>query len=205
MIAVAVLGGIALGAAVLLMLRRERITQLMALGLVAVALTVAVGVVGAPLPALGMLLMGGLSTALLLWPVSSDLPKPATAEGPSQQLITGTVAVEAAVAVASFAVLIVLGISARSDFHHSPAELPSIALVGRHILLGTGVSVLGLLVLTAALMVGMTALVKRDRRELAEDQAEATRRRRAAEQRRRARQREAAREAARQARRRDVR
>ena len=205
MIAVAVLGGIALGAAVLLMLRRERITQLMALGLVAVALTVAFGVVGAPLPALGMLLMGGLSTALLLWPVSSDQPRPATAEGSSQQLITGTVAVEAAVAVASVAVLIVLGISARSDFHHSPAELPSIALVGRHILLGTGVSVLGLLVLTATLMVGMTALVKRDRRELAEDQAEATRRRRAAEQRRRARQREAAREAARQARRRDVR
>lgn len=205
MIAVAILGGVALGAALLLVVHRERGVQLMALGLLALVLTVVFLVVGAPVPALGMLLLGGISTLLLLAPVSQELRNKDSVEARSQRLSPVALAVEAAGALAVVTVLLFVGTASWSEFHSARLQQPSLALVGRHLLLGTGVSVLGLILLTATVMIGMTALVRRDRRELAEDQAEATRRRRAAEQQRRARQREAAREAARQARRRDLR
>ncbi len=205
MIAVAILGGVALGAALLLVVHRERGLQLMALGLLALVLTVVFLVVGAPVPALGMILLGGISTLLLLAPVSQEPRNKDSVEARSRRLSPVALAVEAAGALAVVTVLLFVGTASWSELHSARVQQPSPALVGRHLLLGTGVSVLGLILLTATVVIGMTALVRRDRRELAEDQAEATRRRRAAEQQRRARQREAAREAARQARRRDLR
>lgn len=195
MIATAALGGIAVGAGLLVVLRRDRSWQLLAGLVVAVALALAMAVAGAALPAIGLLLLGGAGGALVLAPIAGD--PPAGDQGGARARI----ALEAAVALCVVALLLGAGVAARASFEGRGRPTPSLMEVGHQVLLGAGVPMLGLVLLAATVLIGTTALVGRDRREAAEDQAEAQRRRRLAEQQRRNRQRAAAREAARQARR----
>ena len=201
MIGVAVLIGIAVGAALLIVLRPPRPTKVLALALMTVALAAAFALAGALLPGLGMLLLGALAGPAVLAPLNRRQALPTTPAGASSTWRGVVLGADAVLAVAVAALLVATGIAARSGFRHPEGQAPSLSLVGQHVLLGMGVPVLGLVVLTAATMVGAAALVARDQREVAEDQAEAQRRRRAEEQARRARQRAAARAAARQARR----
>ncbi|MHB1639872.1 MAG: hypothetical protein ACYCUD_08550 [Candidatus Dormibacteria bacterium] len=199
MIAVAVLGGVAIGAGILVVVRRERPFQLLACLVVSLAVALALAVAGAVVPAVGMVVLGGVAGALVLMPLDQERrPDPQPDARPGSR---ASLAVEMGAALSVVALLLGAGFAARSSFHHPAGQAPSLTAVGHQIVLGVGVPVLGLMVLAATVLVGATALIGRDRREVAEDQAEAQRRRRAAEQERRARQRAAARAAARQARR----
>ncbi len=199
MIAVAVLGGVAIGAEILVVVRRERPFQLLACLVAALAVALALAVAGAVVPAVGMVVLGGMAGVLVLMPLNQERRPDLQPEARSGSRVSLSLEVGAALGVV--ALLLGAGFAARSSFHHPTGQAPSLSAVGHQIVLGVGVSVLGLIVLAATLLVGATALIARDRREVAEDQAEAQRRRRAAEQERRARQRAAARAAARQARR----
>ncbi len=201
MIGVAAAGGVALGAAITLVLRRERSLQLGALGLMSLAVAVALLLAGAVLPFLAVLILGVVAEVAMLSPLARPFRSGLAPTQPGPAQLWASIGLAAAAAVVVAALLIASGIASRSAFGAQSRLSPSLADVGRHFLLGAGVGVLGLLVLAAAVMVGASALVERDRRELAEEQAEAIRRRRAAEQQRRAAQREAARAAARAARR----
>ncbi|MHB1575331.1 MAG: hypothetical protein ACYCX9_02290 [Candidatus Dormibacteria bacterium] len=195
--AAAALGGVAVGAGLLVVLRRDRSFQLLACLLVAVAVALAMAVAGAVLPAIGALLLGGVGGLLALAPLARDL-QAGPRRVPRDPLAIG---LEAAAALFVVALLVGAGVAARASFHSHSGQMPSLGAVGHQVVLGAGVPLLGLVLVAATVLIGTTALVGRDRREVAEDQAEAQRRRRSAEQQRRARQRAAAREAARQARR----
>jgi uncharacterized membrane protein len=200
-IGVAALAGVAVGAALVIVLRPPRATQLLGMVLMTLALAAAFVAAGALLPGLGMLLLGALAGPAVLAPLNRRPSGSNTPEAGFSPWRRTMLLLNAALGIAVAALLVGAGIAARSGFHHPTGQAPSLSLVGQHVLLGMGVPVLGLVVLTAATLVGAAALVARDRREMAEDQAEAQRRRRAEEQARRARQRAAARAAARQARR----
>lgn len=201
MIGIAVAGGIAIGAAISLVLRRERLLQLLALGLMSLAVAVALLIAGAALPALAVLLLGTIAEVALLTPLSRPFSAGAAPARLTPAQHRTSIGVAAVAAVAATGLLIAAGIAARSALAGRVATSPSLVVVGRHFLVGAGVGVLGLLILAATVVVGASTLVQRDRREVAEEQAEAVRRRRVAEQERRAAQREAARAAARAARR----
>lgn len=201
MIGIAAAGGVSVGASLVLLVRRERSVQLLALGLMSLALALTLGLAGAPLPGLAVLLLGAVADLVLM----SGLSRPfrqgavlAEAEPPQRR---ASAVLAGASALAAVAVLFGAGVAGRSALAGRGARSPSIADVGHHLLIGAGVGVLGVLLLVATVLVGMSTLAARDRRELAEEQSEAVRRRRALEQQRRARQREEARAAARAARR----
>ncbi|MHB1527144.1 MAG: hypothetical protein ACYCZN_12865 [Candidatus Dormibacteria bacterium] len=201
MIGIAAAGGVTVGAAITLLVRRERSLQLLALGLMSLAVAVALLLAGAVLPSLAVLVLGVVAQVAMMSPLSRPFradhePAPL----PPAPLRT-SVGIAALAAVAAFALLVGAGVAGRVALSTRPQLAPSLVDVSRHLLLGTGVGVLGLLILAAAVMVGTSTLVGRDRREQAEEQAEAARRRRTAQQQRRAEQREAARAAARAARR----
>ncbi len=201
MIGIAAAGGVTVGAAITLLVRRERSLQLWALGLMSLALALAILLAGALLPALAVLILGAVAQVAMMSPLSRPFradrePAPL----PPAQLRT-SIGIGALAAVVAAGLLVGAGIASRAALGSRPQPAPSLVDVGRHLVLGTGVGVLGLLILAAAVMVGGSTLVGRDRREQAEEQAEAARRRRAAQQQRRAEQREAARAAARAARR----
>ncbi|HUY55632.1 MAG TPA: hypothetical protein VMV23_10795 [Candidatus Nanopelagicaceae bacterium] len=202
MVGVAACSGIAVGSALGLLLRRDRSFQLLALGLLSLALAAAFALAGAPLPALGALLMGALSEVVLLapsarTPVEADEPD-ARAES-RHWAVTG---ISALAALAVVGVLIGVGLASRSALTVSRLTQPGLAQVGHQLVMGTGVAVLVVGLLAATTVVGGAALIQRDPREAAEEQMEQSRRRRLEVQRRRQAQREEARAAARAARRR---
>jgi hypothetical protein len=201
LIGIAAAGGISVGAALVLLVRRERSVQLPALGLMSLALAIALTLAGAPLPGLAVLLLGVFADLFLVSTLSRPFREGAVpAVAPQLQHWVST-AVAAVVAAATLAVLIGIGIAGRSALAGREKQSPSITEVCHRLLVGSGVGALGLLLLVAIVLVGMATLVGRDRRELAEEQSEANRRRRALEQQRRAQQRAEARAAARAARR----
>ncbi|MGH7666734.1 MAG: hypothetical protein ACREN1_05420 [Candidatus Dormibacteria bacterium] len=201
MVGVAACCGVALGAALGLLLRRERPFQLLAVGLLSVALAVAFLLSGAALPAIGVLLLGAIASVVLLGPSARAETPRSPDEAPIEERGWGPLLLSAAVALAVTGVLIGAGWASRSDLLAGAQAKPSLALVGHQLVMGTGVAVLALVVLAGATVVGGAALIQRDPREAAEEQAEQSRRRRLEAQRRRQAQREAARAAARAARR----
>ncbi|MGH7612015.1 MAG: hypothetical protein ACREN4_08345 [Candidatus Dormibacteria bacterium] len=195
MVAVAALLGVAFGAGVGLVLRRERAFTLAALAVMAIALALALLLAGAGLPALGMVLLGGVTAVVLLAPATTArIPRPRPG-GRAQ------VALAVLAGLAGAGVLLGAGVASRSDLGRSGRVAPSLTLVGQHLVMGTGVAALALLLLAAVTVVGAAALAQRDPREAAEEQVEQARARRREAQERRQAAREAARAASRAARR----
>ncbi len=195
MLGVAAAGGVAVGAALILVLRRERSVQLLAMAVLALALAVSFAIAGDWLPALGMLLIGGVGEAVLLAPLARGLP---TSDSPPRRRLPWAAA---AAALALLALLLGTGFADRAAFIGRAGAVPSLAQVGRQLLLHSGLAVLVVLLLLAAMVVGGSALIQRDTRELAEFHAETVRQRRLEQQQARRRQRELARAEARAARR----
>ena len=202
MVGVAAFSGVAVGAALGLLLRRDRAFQLAALGMLSVALAAAFVLAGAPLPALGALLMGALAEVVLLAPSARaqvEAQEPGTRGEPQGWVAIGIPAVAAAAVVG---VLIGVGVASRGALTIARSVQPTLAQVGHQLVMGTGIAVLVVGLLAATTVVGGAALIQRDPREAAEEQLEQARRRRLDAQRRRQAQREEARVAARAARRR---
>ncbi len=193
MIAVAVGGGMAIGSGFAFLWRQDRPSQLLALLLLSLGLAVAMAGTGAWVPAvLEALLLGGSGVAVL---TALDPGSAGADEGGAPRTAL-SVTIPAAAAVLTFLLLVGVGAATRAGFPSTSAA-PSPVRVATAFLLGTGVPVLGTLVLAAFLLVSAAVLIRRDRREVVDEQAEAARRRRLLEQRRRAEQRAAARAAAR--------
>lgn len=192
MVVVAAAGGVAVAAAVAMLWRRERPVQLAAMGILWLALVVALFFADAALPAIVMLLAGLAAGTVSLAPLTrergpDDRPAPRTG---------ADLAVVVALGVVTLGILVGTGVAGR-DALVGGAASPSLAAVAHAFLLRTGVPALGVVVLAAAVLTAGTAILRRDSREVQEEQAEAGRRRRLEEQRQRAQRREAAREAAR--------
>lgn len=196
MVGVAAALGVALGAALGLLVRRERAIQLAATGLLALALAVALLLAGAPLPALGMLLLGGVTPLVFLMPAVG-----AAAARPAGPRPWAAVVAAGAAALGAGGVILGAGIASRGDLIRGGASPPGLAAVGQHLVMGTGVPLLALLILAATTVVAGAALIQRDPREAAEEQLELARARRQEAHRLRQEQREAARAAARATRR----
>jgi NADH:ubiquinone oxidoreductase subunit 6 (subunit J) len=202
MVGVAAFSGVAVGAALGLLIRRDRTFQLAALGLLSLALAAAFLLAGAPLPALGALLLGAFSGMVLLAPSARAQPEAGEPGTGSEPRHWGSIAISAVAALAAAAVLIGAGVASRAGLAATLASQPTLAQVGRQLVMGSGIAVLAVGLLAATTVVGGAALIQRDPREAAEEQIEQSRRRRLESQRRRQAQREQARAAARAARRR---
>ncbi len=202
MIGVAACLGVAVGSALGLLIRRERSWQVLALGLLSLALAAAFVLASAPLPALGALLLGALAEVVLLAP-SARAQAPAEEDDSQPRSRHWTIiGVAAGTCLASLGVLLGAGFASRDDLISGLTPRPSLAQVGHQLVMGSGVAVLAVALLAAATVVGGAALIQRDPREAAEEQLQQSRRRRLEAQRRRQVQREEARAAARAARRR---
>jgi len=201
MIAVVACSGIAVGAGLGLLLRRDRSFQLLALGLLSLALAAAFLFDQAPLPALATLLMGALAEVVLLAPAARPRPVTDDLARPNEPKEWIWIAIPAIAALAAVGVLIGAGVASRTAFSALLSTPPTLAEVGHQLVMGTGIAVLVIGLLAATTVVGGTALLQRDPRELVEEQLEQARRRRLEAQRRRRTQREEARAAARAARR----
>jgi hypothetical protein len=193
MIAVAVGGGMAIGSGFAFLWRRDRSGQLLALLVLSLGLAVAMAGAGAWVPAvLEALLLGGSGVAVL---TALDAGSPGAEEGGARRTARA-VTVPVVAGVVTFVVLVGVGAATTAGFPGT-STAPSPERVGEAFLLGSGVPVLGAVVLGAFLLVSAAVLIRRDLREVVDEQAEAARRRRLLEQRRRAEQRAAARAAAR--------
>jgi NADH:ubiquinone oxidoreductase subunit 6 (subunit J) len=202
MVGVAACSGIAVGSALGLLIRRDRSFQLLALGLLSLALAAAFVLAGAPLPALGALLMGAFTEVVVLAPAARTPVEADEQDAQAESRHWAVTGVSALAALAVVGVLIGVGVASRSALTVSRVTLPTLAQVGHQLVMGTGVAVLVVGLLAATTVVGGAALIQRDPREAAEEQMEQARRRRLEAQRRRQAQREQARAAARAARRR---
>jgi hypothetical protein len=193
MIAVAVGGGMAIGSGFVFLWRHDRSGQLLALLVLSLGLAVAMAGAGAWVPAaLEGLLLGGSGVAVLS-ALDSGSPGAQDSSAPRRP---SSVTVPVVAAVLTFVALVGVGAATAAGFPGTSAA-PSPGRVGAAFLLGSGVPVLGAVVLGAFLLVSAAVLIRRDLREVVDEQAEAARRRRLLEQRRRAEQRAAARAAAR--------
>ena len=202
MVGVAACCGVAVGASVALLIRRDRSFQLVALGLLSVALAVAFLLAGAPLPALGALLLGALYEVVLIAPSARAQVEVEEPGIRPERRRWGLIGISALAALATVGVLIGAGLASRADLAGGLAAQPTLAQVGHQLVMGTGIAVLVVALLAATTVVGGAALIQRDPREAAEEQLQQARRRRLDAQRRRQAQREEARAAARAARRR---
>ncbi|HVC22695.1 MAG TPA: hypothetical protein VNH82_04625 [Candidatus Dormibacteraeota bacterium] len=202
MIAVAACLGVALGSALGLLIRRERSWQVLALGLLSLALAVAFLLASAPLPALGALLLGALAEVILLAPSARAAVLAEDERGAPEAKHWALIGVAAGASLAVIGVLVGAGVASRGALLPAAAVRPSLAQVGHQLVMGSGVAVLAIALLAATAVVGSAALIQRDPREAAEEQLQQARRRRLEAQRRRQAQREEARAAARAARRR---
>ncbi|HVC40071.1 MAG TPA: hypothetical protein VNH20_08925 [Candidatus Dormibacteraeota bacterium] len=202
MVGIAACGGVAVGAALGLLIRRDRPFQLIAVGLLSLALAAAFTIDGAALPGLAALLLGGFADVVLLGP--SARAGSVESDSPAGLRRWGTVGIAAAAAVAAPGVLLGAGWASRLDLGGSTAlaSQPTLAETGHQLVMGTGIAVLAVALLAAITVVGGAALIQRDPREVAEEQLQQSRRGRLEAQRRRQAQREEARAAAREARRR---
>lgn len=201
MLGVAACCGIAVGAGLGLVIRRDRGFQLLALGLLSLALAVAFLIAGAALPALGALLTGVVAELFLLAPTVGEQgpePTPLRARGAWH---LGAAALAGLAALAAVGVLLGAGFASRGQLLSGLAAAPSVGQVGHQLVMGTGVALLAVAVLAAATVVGGAAISQRDQREAAEERAQQSRGQRMEAQQRRRQQREAARRAARAARR----
>jgi hypothetical protein len=190
------------GSSVALLIRRDRSVQVVALGLLSLALAVAFLLAGAALPGLGVLLMGALAEVVLLSPSTRATPEdrePGRAAMPTAWVL---IALSAVAALAVLGLLVGAGVASRAEFAVRAASQPSLAQVGHQLVMGAGVAVLAVALLAATTVAGGAALIQRDPREAAEEQLRQARSRRLEAQRRRQAQRDAARAAARAARRR---
>jgi hypothetical protein len=202
MIGVAAFLGVAVGAALGLLIRRERPFQLAALGALSVALAGAFVLAGAPLPAVGALLLGALSEVVLLAPSARTQVEAEEPGDRAEPRRWGSIGISAAAALAVVGTLIGAGVASRGVLSVARAAQPTLTQVGHQLVMGSGVAVLVVGLLAATTVVGGAALIQRDPREAAEEQLQKSRRRRLEAQRRRQAQREQARAAARAARRR---
>lgn len=190
MVAVAVAGGLAVAAALAMLIRRERAVQLVSMGVVWLALAVAMLISGADLPAIVMVLAGLIAGGVSLVSITrerTDDPAPRSWGGVASAAILGVLAL---------AILLGDGVAGRDAILGGVAA-PSLGAVARAFLLRTGVPALGVALLAATVVTAGTVILRRDTREAQEEQAELGRRRRIEEQRRRAERREAARAASR--------
>lgn len=190
MVAVAVAGGLAVAAALAMLIRRERAVQLVSMGVVWLALAVAMLISGAALPAIVMVLAGLVAGGISLASITRG-----QTEDPGPRRPVG-VASAAVLGVLALAVLLGAGVAGRDAILGGVAA-PSLSAVARAFLLRTGVPALGVVLLAATVVIAGTVILRRDSREAQEEQAELGRRRRVEEQRRRAERREAARAASR--------
>lgn len=202
MLGVAACCGAAVGSSVALLIRRDRSVQVVALGLLSLALAVAFLLAGAALPGLGVLLMGALAEVVLLGPSTRSTPEdhePGRGGVPTAWV---PIALSAVAALGALGLLVGAGVASRAELVVGAASKPTLAQVGHQLVMGAGVAVLAVALLAATTVVGGAALIQRDPREAAEEQLRQARSRRLEAQRRRQAQREAARAAARAARRR---
>ena len=202
MIGVAACCGVAIGSALALLIRRDRSVQLVALGLLSLALALAFLLAGAALPALSALLLGVLAEVVLLSPSARSQTGKEARAPLAEPRRWGSIGLSAAAALATAGVLIGSGLASRAELVVKVAAQPTLAQVGHQLVMGSGVAVLVVGLLAAATVVGGAALIQRDPREAAEEQLQQARQRRLESQRRRQAQREATRVASRAARRR---
>jgi len=205
MVGVAACSGVAVGAALGLLVRRDRPFQLAALGLLSLALAGAFLLAGAPLPALGDLLLGTLAEVVLLAPSARAQVEAEDPGARKEPRHWGAIGISALAALAAVGVLIGAGWASRGELASGLPAQPTLAQIGHQLVMGTGIAVLVVALLAATTVVGGAALIQRDPREAAEEQLQQARRRRLELQRRRQAQREEARAAARAARRRSSR
>ena len=203
MLGVAACCGVAVGSSVALLIRRDRSVQVVALGLLSLALAVAFLLAGAALPGLGVLLMGALAEVVLLSPSARSTPEAQDSGRIARPTALVPIVLSAVAALAALGLLVAAGVASRAELAAGAvASRPTLAQVGHQLVMGAGVAVLALALLVATTVVGGAALIQRDPREAAEEQLRQARTRRLEAQRRRQAQREAARAAARAARRR---
>ncbi len=155
MIGVAAFSGIAVGAGLGLLIRRDRYFQLASLGLLSIALAIAFVLAGAPLPGLGALLLGGLAEVVLLAPSARPEVLADDAGAAFEPRRWGWIAISGAAALAVVGVLIGVGVASRSDLAAAAAAThPTLAQVGHQLVMGTGVAVLMVGLLAATTVVG---------------------------------------------------
>jgi NADH:ubiquinone oxidoreductase subunit 6 (subunit J) len=194
--------GAAVGSSLALLIRRDRSVQVLALGVLSLALAVAFLLSGAALPGLGALLVGVLAEVVLLSPATRSSPDPDGSDRRSVRTFWVPIALSALAALAALGLLVGAGVASRAQLAAQTASSPSVAQVGHQLVMGAGVAVLAVALLAATTVVGGAAVIQRDPREAVEEQLRQARSRRLEAQRRRQAQREAARAAARAARRR---
>jgi hypothetical protein len=202
MVGVTVCCGAAVGSSLALLIRRDRAVQLVALGLLSLALAVAFLLAGAALPGLGILLLGALAELVLLSPSTRSTPEAQEPGLRATSAVWVPIVISALAALGALGLLLGAGLASRAELVTKAASQPTLAAVGHQLVMGAGVAVLSVALLAATTVVGGAALIQRDPREAAEEQLRQARSRRLEAQRRRQAQREAARAAARAARRR---
>ncbi|MGA2872381.1 MAG: hypothetical protein ABSF27_02165 [Candidatus Dormibacteria bacterium] len=200
MVGVAAACGVALGSAIALLLRRERQVQLVALGILSLALAAAFALAGATLPALGELLLGAVAEVVLLAP--SARVKLEGEAAPGRGARRAALVLPFAAGGGAAGLLVGAGLASRTQLVARLSSAPSLAEVGHQLVMGAGVAAVIVALLAVTTVAGGAALSQRDPREAAEEQLQLARRRRLEAQRRRQAHREAARAAARAARRR---
>ncbi|HEY6538123.1 MAG TPA: hypothetical protein VI138_03675, partial [Candidatus Dormibacteraeota bacterium] len=169
MVAVTACLGVAVGSALALLIRRERAFQLLALGLLSLALASAFLLAGAILPGLGALLLGVIAEVVMLAP-SARTRTPTEGESePAQPQSWWLVGATGLVALAVLGVLLGTGVASRVELSWGRYQQPSLGQVGHQLLTGSGVAVLVIGLLAATTVVGGAALLERDPREAAEE------------------------------------